>query len=376
MKRRHSFAKALSLMFTAAMMLATPVNGSWADAASSSATLQPLMTVKVASSDVVYVLGNVGCTTASCLRLVRTTTALLKYTTLALPPVTAVRGTPSGSLGQVVFATAYDGYALDEVKGITVLYVTHDGARSWRRQAIAKGAAIGELVATSRNIYVIAMRCAAMANLNAGCGHYELFRSGLAADDWMSTPIPNGDASPYGYLGRPAAYGDTVWLSEQLHNSLLFTSRNGGASYSTRVVPKLVSTAGCNLTATSSATLWAECPTGMMVSFFFSSDAGKSWTSLLSPGPQFAGTGGGAFDPVSPDLAYIDFGQMTRTNNIARVTNAGRDLTAVGTLKCLDVYSMVFFDRVHGLSVCSDYTHTYFERSIDGGAHWKRFALR
>lgn len=277
----------------------------------------------------------------------------------------------------MVFATAHDGYALNEVKGVTALYVTLDGARSWHRQTITNDAVIGGLVATSKNVYVIAMRCAKMANGNTGCGHYELFRSGLAAENWTSTPIPNGNASPYGYLGRPAVYGDMVWFSEQLHNSLLVTSRDDGASFGTRVVPKLASTAGCYLTATSATSLWAECPTGMLESLFFSSDAGKTWTSLLSPqGPAFAGTGGGAFDPVSSDLAYIDFGQMPRTNNVVRVTNAGRDPKAVGTLKCLEVYSIVFFDRANGLSVCSDFTHTYFERSIDGGAHWQRFVLR
>ena len=376
MKRRRPMTEVLVTLLAAAVLFIELPIGAPASASLSTSTFEPLMIVRVAASNVTYILGNSGCATASCLRLVRTTDALSRYTTMALPPVTSVRGIPSGSLGQVVFATARDGYALNEVNGATTLYVTLDGARSWHRQAITNGAVIGGLVATSTKVYVIAMRCAKMTSGNTGCGHYQLFRSGLLAQQWTSTPIPNGNASPYDYLGRPTAYGDMVFLSEQLHNALLITSRDGGASFDTRLVPRLTSVAGCSLTATSSTALWAECPTGMLVSLFYSGDAGNKWTSLLNPrGPAFAGTGGGAFDPVSSDLAYIDFGQMPRTNNVVRVTNAGRDVKAVGTLKCLDVYSMVFFNRAHGLAVCSDYTHTYFERSVDGGAHWRRFVL-
>ena len=159
MKRRRHLIKARTIFLTAVLMFSVLVTGLVTGASSASATLQPLMIVRGGSSDALYVLGNMGCVTASCLRLVRTTDALSSYTAVTLPPVTAVRDTPSGSLGQVVFATALDGYALDEVKGETTLYVTRDGARSWRRQTITSGTVIGGITTTSKSVYVIAIRC-------------------------------------------------------------------------------------------------------------------------------------------------------------------------------------------------------------------------
>ncbi|MBW4078338.1 MAG: hypothetical protein HIU84_07485 [Acidobacteria bacterium] len=339
--------------------------------------LQPLMVMGVPSSGVLYVLGNTGCVTSSCLHLVRTNDALSSYTTLALPPVSSVRGVPSESLGQMVFATAHDGYALDEVNGVTTLYVTHDGARSWHRQVVSNDLTISDLAASVSTVYVVAKRCAKQVNGNTGCTHYELFRTDLAAKRWTATSIPNGDASPWDFIGTPAVFDNTIWISEQTRTALLVSSKDGGKSFKSRPVPSLSSVAGCSLSATSATSLWAECPTGMMASFFFSSDAGRSWRSVLGPhDPHFAGTGGGAFDPVSPDLAYIDFGQTRRTNNVFRVSTARRELMAVGTLTCPEVLSMVFTSRENELALCSDFRHTHFERSTDGGAHWRRFKLR
>ncbi|MHB1208842.1 MAG: beta propeller repeat protein [Acidimicrobiales bacterium] len=374
---RHPRFKVAMAVITAILTFPLPLTSSWSSAFASRVSLQPLIVMRVPSSGVLYVLGNTGCVTSSCVHLVRTNDALSSYTTLALPPVSSVRGVPSGSLGQMVFATAHDGYALDEVNGVTTLYVTHDGARSWHRQVVSNDLTISDLAASESTVYVVAMRCAKQGNGNMGCTHYELFRTDLAAKHWTATSIPNGDASPWDFMGKPAVFDNKIWISEQTRTALLVSSKDGGKSFKSHRVPIMSSVAGCSLGATSATSLWAECPTGMMASFFFSSDAGRSWRSVLGPqDPQFAGTGGGAFDPVSPDLAYIDFGQTPRTNNVFRVSTARRELMAVGTLTCPEVLSMVFTSRENGLALCSDFRRTHFERSTDGGVHWRRFVLR
>ena len=67
--------------------------------------------------------------------------------------------------------------------------------------------------------------------------------------------------------------------------------------------------------------LWAECPTGMLASFFYSGDAGVHWTSVSRY--EYSGTGGGAFDPVSSSLAYLDFGPYaSRAKDLSSIASS------------------------------------------------------
>ena len=91
-------------------------------------------------------------------------------------------------------------------------------------------------------------------------------------------------------------------------------------------VPILGFANGCHLTPTSGKDLWAERNGGTQESFDFTTGAGARWASI--PMGQYAGTGGGQFDPVSSRLAYLDYGQVSGPDNIFRVQNQGRTLTA------------------------------------------------
>jgi hypothetical protein len=375
MPHRHSLGALLVVVVMVGFWL--PSAGARASGAGAIGVLQPLMIEKVPSTRIVYVLGHVGCKTSSCLRLVRSNDALSGYTTVSLPPVTSAQGNPSGSLGQMTFASARDGYAVDQVKGESMLYVTHDGARSWHRQMLPRGLVIRDLAVSAPDVYVVTVHCIKRAGGTESCTDYELFHSDVATTHWTVAHIPDGNFSTWGYLGRPAVRGDKVWFSGQVHEPILISSVNAGKSFESHGAAKLESTVGCALTATSSTSLWAECPTGMFVSLFFSGDAGRNWRPIVSPASQaFSGTGGGAFDPVSGDVAYVDFGDTVAGRNVSRVSNGGRDLRAVGRLTCPDVASLVFTSNDNGLAICSDYLDTYFERSTDGGAHWRRLALR
>src|ERR1035437_4699471 len=89
----------------------------------------------------------------------------------------------------------------------------------------------------------------------------------------------------------------------------------------------------------------------MLVSFFYSDDAGVHWTSVSRY--EYAGTGGGAFDPVSSSLAYLNFGPYTtRVKDLYAITNSGQKMTAVGNLACTSNNYLVFSDADHGLAIC------------------------
>jgi len=80
----------------------------------------------------------------------------------------------------------------------------------------------------------------------------------------------------------------------------------------------LGSTAGRALTVTSLVTLWAQCPSGMDVQFYYSADGGARWT-LIDPVSQISGTGGAYFDPVSNNLGYLGVGLLH--DDLYRITN-------------------------------------------------------
>jgi hypothetical protein len=338
----------------------------------------PRMLIRVRSSPVVYLLEYVACQRVTCLRLLRTNNNGTSFIKVTPPPTTAIKGSIVGSLEQMVFANAEDGYALEGESGGNVLYATFNGARTWKKETEPKGTALSSLAVTSSMLYGVTSHCAKQRNGNEGCTNYQLNRASLSAQHWTSSAIPNGRSYPWGFLGNVAAYGSKVWLTEGAKWSLLVSSHNDGTTFSTYTppFPALVSIAGCDLTATSSMTLWSACPTGMEVSFYFSDNAGMTWTEV--PTKQFMGTGGGYFDPVSATLAYLDYGGPLP---LYRVSNSGHDMTEVGMLRCSSVNSsvgsLVFTSERSGLAICTpegNWSSSRLERTTNGGATWNRIS--
>jgi len=167
-----------------------------------------------------------------------------------------------------------------------------------------------------------------------------------------------------------------VWLSLQPpHTSELLISHDSGTTFIRTSEPDLVSINGCSMNATSNSALWAECPTGMAVSFFYSGNGGLSWNRV--PNHQFSGTGGGYFDPVSNSLAYLDYGPNNSSNakNLFQITKKGLEVRAVGRLPCESVDGLVFTDALHGLAACdtgSTLPSIILERTTNGGVTWRR----
>jgi photosystem II stability/assembly factor-like uncharacterized protein len=304
------------------------------------------------------------------LALRRTNASLDSFVSVTLPRVAPIRGLATGSIGTLTFANIDDGYIIEDVGLATKLYVTNDGARSWHLESPGSGDIVNRLTATATSLYTVTMRC----NVSrVTCTDFRLAQSSLNARRWTSTPLPNGSSHLDGSVGVVAALGDDVWISELLKTgAILVVSHDDGRTFSTIATPPLGSVSGCFLTPAAGTVLWAECPTGMDVSFFYSKTGGKSWTPI-DPAP-FSGTGGGAFDPVNGDLAYLAIG--LESHDVYRITQDAHHDVVAGTLRCSIVVSLTFTTGSNGVANCIGIggTSEYLVRTNNGGATWSKVA--
>jgi hypothetical protein len=375
MTTNRVLSPARSLVVALAVILAgLSVGAASGTAAAARPAFTPLTLTRANSSSVIYVVGSVKCSYVLCLRLHRTGDNGEHFTSVSLPPIAANLGSSTGMLNKLVFANAEVGYAL--IGGgytdvgynpLSILYATFNGARTWHHETIAKGVGIVAFESAANEIYALTAHC---RGATLPCQDYRLERSSLVAKKWSGRSIP-------GYRGGLeinlfGAFASRVWL-DVTQTGLLDTSNDKGVTFSESSQDKFASPDTCNLTATSNNTLWAECPTGMLVSFFYSNDGGREWTRI--PTGLFAGTGGGCFDPVSTTTAYLDYGPNSKATGLYRITHSGRDLTAVGRLDCSTQLSIAFTDRDHGLALCQKNTaasSTELLRTSNGGANWQR----
>jgi hypothetical protein len=377
---RRAAATILLVLSTSA--LASMTLASAGNASTTKSDFSPRMLVRVGTSPVVYLLGYVPCKHAHCLQLLRTDNNGSSFARRNPPPTKTIKYSIAGSLDQLVFANARVGYALEGADGGegvnngTTLYATFNGARTWRKVPMPTRGDLSRIAVSSHMLYGVIMHCAKQSDGNVGCTKYRLVHTSLAVTHWSSAALPNGRSFPWGFLGNVAAFGSKVWLTEGAKWSLLVSSGDRGATFTTLTpkFPALGSVAGCDLTAMSTSSLWAACPTGMQVSFAFSSDSGATWNEV--PTQQFMGTGGGYFDPVSSTLAYLDYGGPRA---LYRVTDAGREMTNVGSLHCSKVNSSIgaitFTSRSRGMAICTPqglWSSAQLVRTTNGGAAWSR----
>jgi hypothetical protein len=362
---------AVSILVMAASFIFVAPSGA---ASGESYIAHPQDLVRVNGSNTMYVLDSVGCPKVTCLQLYRTNVNATNFTRVNVPPIKPYRTLSTGNFERMFFPNVQDGFALVGEYDPETLYATTNGAKTWHKVSIGSGVSILGLSATKSSLIAVTAHC---SRLGRSCHDYQVSRSSLLATKWSGTTMPRGKT----INGYPefdpnvAVYGSRLWLSEQPPgNGVIYFSSNRGASFHELASSKLISVAGCALTATSSTTLWAECPTGMMVAFAHSRDAGKTWRPV--PQQQFSGTGGGQFDPVTNDVAYLAYGA---TQPFVRITEAGLKATKIGTLTCSKVNSsinhLLFTDVDHGLAVClpgDDSTTAQLLRTDDGGVSWTR----
>ncbi len=355
----------VAFVLTSALLLPT-LAGATNGTSTTPRLVTPLLLARALGTRTVYVVSSVTCARTTCFQLYRTSDDDTRYTLVAMPPVSPIAHVATGSLQRMIFANALDGYALVGVPVATSLYATTNGATSWHRVKIPSGESVYGFTATDNTLYAVFAHC---ARVNQPCRDSRLLHSTLSATDWTGPSIPMGRFYDGGFVGAIGAAGGNVWLSEQPSGPpLLLLSHNGGRTFSKIFPTRLGSVSGCDLTAVSSRRLWAECPTGMMVAFLYSSDAGRRWANI--PQKLFSGTGGGFFAPITETFAYLDYGNVSP--NIYRINVPANRETVVGELACTDVPSAVFTDILHGLAVCGkNYTSETLERTSDGGVTWR-----
>lgn len=361
-----------ALVFVSLTMMLCGLALLYSGEASSATTpaFMPGLLARVPNSNVVYVFGESSCHGRKCLQLLRTSVDATSFTTVTPPPVHLVTGNHSGDLRELVFANAREGYAVVGANNTTTVYATTNAARTWRRVKVAAKDDVVDLTSSAHELYAVTVRC---PTENGNCTDFRLARSSLGARHWTSSALPHGDFTKGGFLGDLAVYGSRVWFTEQFHTTLLYSSKNEGRTFTRRTLawPTLASVAGCALSASSPTSLWAQCPTGMQVSYYASSNGGATWTSILG-NLQKMGTGGVYFDPVSSTLAVLDVG--LGSNDLYRIPASARDVTPIGHLGCYSVGpSFVFTDVSHALAICdpsSTSSTVGLERTDNGGVTW------
>jgi hypothetical protein len=319
--------------------------------ASERSAFRPLTLTRAGLSNVIYVVGSTKCSQILCLRMLRTSDNASHFTSVSLPPIPPNPETATGMLTSLVFANANVGYALlgggngDEgYNRPSVLYATFNGAKTWHKETIAKGDSIFAFEASTSEIYAVTAHC---HGATLPCEDYQLARSTLAAKKWIGRSIPGYSAGLE--IALFGAYGSNVWL-DVTQLGLLDTSHNDAKSFTQRQQSGMGSPGTCELTATSTSTIWAECPTGMLANFQVSTDGGARWRVI--PTGEYSNTGGGDFDPVSSSIAYFDQTPGHKNTKIYRIVNSGRDLVLAGTVNCHQSLSYVFTSKARGMALC------------------------
>jgi hypothetical protein len=360
--------------FTAAAVANSTVASAVKEAQVAPSGFQAQFAVELGSSSDIIVAGTTKCRSSRCVVLLWTDDDGAHFTKLTTPPVKDVEDYGTGSLDSLLFANPSDGFAIESPPngGPATLYETRNGGRSWHGVEIAPGFAVYGAWAASGRFYFVLAKCKNSA-ANTTCS-YELAASRAADLSWSLLAVPRA-AKLEGQGVGVAAYGSDVWLSEQAPFGVVAISNDDARTFSVRSEQNLSGPGPCHLYALSMSNLWAECPTGMLVSFLHSSDGGRSFQGVRTP-VLFAGTGGGAFAPITGEVAYFDAGSFTQSHPsvLYRLIGGGARAVAVGRLRVVDIRSLVFTDVDRGFVIgvrgSGDAQYSVMLRSTDGGRHW------
>jgi hypothetical protein len=351
----------------------------------------PQLVVRAGTSNVLYVLYSATCGGKPCYRLTRSANGGQTFTEVTTPPIREyTKGNPlNGSLNQLVFANAEDGYATENFWGKrSTLYATFDGGKSWHREHI-KGAQFLQALTTSpTDFYVITEHCDPR---HITCTDLRIARTPLRSSAWTSTPVPEnvvrGGTPSVGV--QIAAYGTKFWILEQSKNppQRLATSTNGGRSFSISPEAELTGAATCQLTATSMTSLWANCAQGSQDSqVSYSADGGYHWTPSSTEVALRSdkSTDGvrrllafGSFDPVAGDVAYATDGIETTPGQPIYQLAASRSgaFRVVGSLPTSNYfYFLTFTNSKQGLAYAfvGQGAKNPLWSTENGGQSWRR----
>ncbi len=372
------WCRALGVVGLLGALVVAPAAG-----ATTRAAHRPILVV-TAGARADYVLVAEGCATLGCLVLDRVDPLSGRITRVARPPLSPVRGSPSGDLDRLAFASPRLGVALVGQSAATGrVYATGDAARSWRRVPFGSGESVLQVAAGGGELYAVLARCSTSKRIER-CRDYVLAHSS-GARAWTMEPVPAAvTAGPPSALSGPqlgsvAVFGSRVVVAQTSEGTatLVRTSPDAGRTWMTRRVawPTLANVAGCSVSREGPAVLWASCPTGMQVSFYRSGDGGRTWAAVHQG--QFMGTGGGFFVAASASTAYLDYGYPRHVLYVVRAPVLRP--VRVGPLPCVSVMSETFSDVRHGAIVCTGSSGSGATArlmvSSDRGHHWRAVAI-
>jgi hypothetical protein len=336
----------------------------------------PLLIAPVHRQGLFYILVSEPCAQTRCLHLYRSRDAIgtsleppLKFVPLTLPPYGRLARTPQGSVMAMVFVTQKIGYILEGNSEAFDLYVTTNGAHSWKRSPIPHGNTIWGLSATSSHLYALFMNCSSPQ----GCTNLSLEHAPLRATFWRGVKIPfaNFYEQP---LGQVTGHGEMMMFAENSKDGeRIYVSHNGGRTFVSSTHSKLKGSRGCSLLAEDVQRVWALCSSNTGETLHFSDDSGSSWNVFVRHPHDVLSTGIFALTNTI-NFAYFYTGASTR--NIVRMNLAANREHIVGTLACTNVASMNFLSVADGYAICNLVNGaTALERTKSGGESWSRVTV-
>jgi photosystem II stability/assembly factor-like uncharacterized protein len=270
----------------------------------------------------------------------------------------------------MVFATPEIGYILEGSAEALHLYVTMDGAHTWRRSPIPRGDSVWGLTATGTHLYALFLHC----SYPRGCTYLDLEHAPLRASNWRGVKIPFGNFSAQP-LGQVTGHGEMMMFAETLKKGeRIYVSHDGGRTFDSSTHPNLKGSLGCTLEAEDVQRVWAVC-SGRTTreTFHLSDDSGSSWSVFVRQ-PHNVDASGLFALAGSNDFAYVYTGGAR--GNIVRMNLGANREHVVGTLGCRSVASMDFINVADGYVVCNLVNGaTELDRSTDGGESWSRIAV-
>ena len=318
------------------------------------------------SANEYWVLGRVSCRAGRCFSILHTTDGGRTFDRLPAPALPA-----EGLVPALRFTDRHNGFAF--VPGIRgVLYVTHDGAASWRRASLR---GVLALATGGGNAYAVTARCGLQR-----CARYRFERSPASSDVWRATALP---FTPDGAVVDLTARGSRVWLlgtpagAARSRSDLLARSVDSGRSFVTGAGPCFPGLGGA-LSPVSATVVWAVCPTGMMAGASRSTDGGITFRTVRTP--PLANSA--VLAPASRASAVL--ARNGARSPLLRTADGGVTWKVARTPgPAVDVDWIGFTDARAGAAL----VQTPFDASLqagsqslwrtsDGGAHWSPVPLR
>ncbi|MGC9154348.1 MAG: hypothetical protein ACP5HZ_01735 [Ferrimicrobium sp.] len=280
------------------------------------------------------------------------------------------------------FANGQDGAALFtqyRTKAIqTKLYLTTDGGDRWEMVDTSHDQVL-DVAFTTHSLVALVGVCQDRDGANA-CSRYALERRSLVSHRVMTTQLPLPKL-PYPFLEQPslAAQGSTVIVvadptGPRTASAQLLLSRSRNAPIVGLVRPSLDSVTACTLHLRT-PTIWASCPTGMLVSELRAETFTGHFTRFWWP----SGTSGDAFAPVNAQTAYrLVVNQRETGAALERTTDGGADFVTVAPIVtpqfALGGSTLAFVSLRHGFLTVSKFSHHRLHPIVwattNAGRHW------